>query len=214
MKTPDTAFLSALIPTLLILIHVATAATDHPSQNTTLMTQANSTSTETTTKAVKSSNAESSRNSTTEAPPPQGNSSSTTPSADNVTLSTSASSSLLPVQPTTQGSAAFPVTQAKTPAIPSSTSSSVSPATQAGSAGALDGGSITIVLLVVIVLLILILVAAFKWASRPSNQNSPASRMILGFGERVRGEVRTLEDRLGFRLWPGEPSEQNPYYLK
>ena len=63
-------------------------------------------------------------------------------------------------------------------------------------------------LLVVIVLLILILVAAFKWASRPSNQDSPASHLILGFGERVRGVVRTLEDRLGFRLWPGGREER------
>lgn len=62
-----------------------------------------------------------------------------------------------------------------------------------------------IILLVLLgIILLAIIVGCLKvLKDRRSNQDSSVPRLLLGVRERVRGGIRTLEDRLGFRLWPG-----------
>ncbi|KAJ8001060.1 hypothetical protein DPEC_G00187280 [Dallia pectoralis] len=108
-------------------------------------------------------------------------------------------------QPSTSSSTmttTSPKQDKKTPSlqhtIQTSTSSTPTPAP------VLNMASGIVIVLVVIVLLLLLLGLIYKWTTRQSEQEGSAPELLLGVRARLRGGVRTLEERLGLTLWPGK----------
>ncbi|XP_010902198.1 uncharacterized protein LOC105030186 [Esox lucius] len=110
-----------------------------------------------------------------------------------------------PSQPSTTSSTE-PETTKKPPASRTSTTSPLpkdttiltSPSKPVG----FNVGSAFIVVIGVIILLLLLLGLIYKWATRQSDREGSATRLLLGIRERLRGWVRTLEEHLELSLWP------------
>ncbi|CAB1328199.1 unnamed protein product [Coregonus sp. 'balchen'] len=123
-----------------------------------------------------------------------------TPTSTGIQTSATSGSPTQQTENTTPPPPTNPISLPKTPPT-----ISTPPFSNQHPSGQLSTGSIVVVVLIPIILILLIIVLFFyKWNTRHSGQDSSAPRLLLGIRERMRGGVRSLEDGLGLRLWPGK----------